>query len=118
MGTQQMFIGAGAALDFTFNQPYFDGSEFLPEPAPGSTAVGASGGVTPTGGTGSYTYAWSILTGLASISGSSTSSTCVITAVVPKSGIREGTIQCVVSDGVSSVTKSQVYGLQYYTSDL
>lgn len=117
MGTQQMFIGAEVPLDFTFNQPYFDGSEFIPEPAPSATTVGAFGGVTPTGGTGSYTYAWSILTGTASISGSSTSSTCEITAAVPKNNSRNGTIQCVVSDGVSSVTKSQVYGLQY-TTDL
>lgn len=67
--------------------------------------------VSPSGGTGSYTYSWSAPngTGIASLS-NTTSQTCTVSKSFLKgqSGSFTVTLQCVVSDGTSSVTVSNI----------
>lgn len=86
------------------------------EPAPGFISVTATGVAGATGGTGNYTYQWTILSGNASISGSSTGPNITISAVVSKNISVSGTIRCRISDGVTSVNIDRMYSLDYYTN--
>lgn len=93
------------------------GDVFIPEPAPVQTSVSATGAAGATGGTGSYTYVWTILSGGAAISGSNTNASVLINATVPKNGTVSGTIRCQISDGVTSINIDRAYALSY-TTDL
>lgn len=83
-----------------------------PQP-PSSMTVSAGGSVTVTGGSGNYTYNWSILSGRASISGSATGRNVTISALVRNWITDFGEIRCVVSDGTSSITIDGSYTLRY-----
>ena len=80
---------------------------------PPTFQVGGSGRVNVTGGTGNYTYRWSIVSGGASITGGTTGVGVSVTATVPNFSTVSGTVRCVVSDGVSSVTINGTYRLTY-----
>lgn len=91
------------------------GNVFMPEPAPVQTSVSATGSAGATGGTGSYTYVWTIISGPAAIIGSNTNASVSITATVSKNNIVSGTIRCQISDGVSSINIDRGYSLSYFT---
>ena len=78
-----------------------------------SYQVTGSGTVNVTGGTGNYTYQWSIVSGGASITGSTTGFGVNVTALVPNHSAVSGVVRCVVSDGVTSVTINGNYTLSY-----
>lgn len=67
----------------------------------------------PTGGSGTYTYSWSITSGAASITAGATSRACTIGANVTNHSSVSGNIRCVISDGSSSVTVNGGYTLMY-----
>lgn len=97
-----------------------DEQVFLNEPAPGSQTVFGNTTITPAGGNGGpYTYAWSYLSGDASISftpgGSPTGKTCQFSATVLKGGTKTATFRCVVSDGISSFNVDVSVSLSYFT---
>lgn len=97
------------------NRSPIGGDVFMPEPAPVQTDVSATGSAGATGGTGSYTYVWTILSGPAAISGSNTNASVLINATVLKNGTVSGTIRCQISDGVTSITIDRAYALSYTT---
>ena len=80
---------------------------------PASFQVTGSGRVNVSGGTGNYTYKWSIVSGGGSIDGSTTGYGVNVTAFVPNHGFVSGVVRCVVNDGVSSVTINGNYTLSY-----
>lgn len=97
---------AFANLSATYSDPT------NPNP-PRSRVVYGYPNISASGGTGSYTYAWSIVSGPAAISGATTGSGVTIYATVNNWDVVSGTIQCVVSDGVTSKTFSGTYTLRY-----
>lgn len=110
------FLGATNYVPLDGNRSPITGTQNLTTPPfPPSVTVTAAGTAGATGGTGSYTYAWSVRSGGANISGSSTSSTITLTALVPRDSQVTGTIRVTISDGVSSVNIDRPYVLEYYT---
>lgn len=78
-----------------------------------SALVTASASANVTGGSGSYTYKWSVTSGYAVISGSTTGRGCTISADVINHTSRTGNLRCVVSDGITSITLNTTYSLSY-----
>lgn len=58
---------------------------------------------TPTGGTGSYTYTWTRISGLSTVHVSAGTSTVSFYSSFSSYGTRYATFRCTISDGVSSV---------------
>lgn len=109
-----MMLGGTPPLEASFQSIYRMMTSyeppFMPAYMTGSTSANVSGG------SGSYTYQWSVRSGAASISGSSTSSSVVIVdhGVFPNSS-SQGALRLVVSDGSSSVTVDGTYQLDHLT---
>lgn len=82
-----------------------------PNPVTGTstspTQASASCTAVVTGGVGPFTYAWSILTGVGVTLTNATTATCVITTNTGSVQLRNGTLQCIVTDtGNGSTTTS------------
>lgn len=110
------FLGATNSVPLSGSLSQLSG-EFvdpsMPWPVPGSMTITANPRANPTGGSGSYTYSWSITSGLAVINSGANTNQCSISALVPNHNMRTGGIRCIVNDGSSSVTLTGTYSLYY-----
>lgn len=97
--------GGGGGLSATINSGFANGFEFRAEPAPAFVTVfidsPASVIVTPTGGTGPYTYSWNRISGASAVGVSSpTSNNVTFSANVPKNQVRSAVYRCTVTDSL------------------
>lgn len=109
------FLGASARVNLggsisTINVEHTQGPT---PPGPVRAEVYGTSTASPTGGTGSYTYSWSVISGSAQPSGSTTSQTFSIMADLLGNTEVTGQIRCVISDGVESITRTATYRLRY-----
>lgn len=110
------FLGATNQIPLSGSLSQLSGEyidPFMPFPVPGSMTIIANPRANPTGGSGSYTYAWAITSGLATITSGASSRQCQISALVPNHSFRTGGIRCIVSSGGSSITLTGSYSLYY-----
>lgn len=112
MTIQQMLLGASL--------PPLEGSttHILGEiinvyPAPGTHLVTATGTSGATGGTGTYSISWSIISGGASISGPSNSDSVTVAQTLVDGQTSTGIIRCTINDGVSQISIDRNYTLRY-----
>lgn len=115
MPTQQVTLGrSGAPLDGSTSA--INGSLFLNEPAPMTQVVMATGTAGASGGTGSYTYLWSVTSGGATINGSATNPGVNVQQTCTKNmPPNTGVVQCQISDGVGTISRNHPYSLGYTT---
>lgn len=99
------------------NRGIIGGDVFRPEPAPAQFSVSATGAAGATGGTGSYSYVWTVIAGDATITGSNTSASVTIIAMVLKNSETGGVIRCHITDGITAIDIDRTYALTY-TTDL
>lgn len=90
-----------------------------PNPADSSSVSPSLASVAVTadvsGGTGPFTYAWSIVSGIGATLTNATSATCIITTNTGSVGARSGSIKCDVTDtgnGSLVVTGNGTYTLE------
>lgn len=108
--------GGGGAL--TASNSGATGSVFQNEPAPASRTVTASGNVSASGGTGSYTCTWAHISGSTSIpTPGNNDFSPGFSATVPKNSELTAVKRCTVSDGVNTpATTSMTVRLAYNTN--
>lgn len=97
--------GGGGGLSATISSAGANGFEFRTEPAPAFVTVfidtPASVTVTPTGGTGPYTYLWDRISGASAVGVSNpTGSVVTFSANVPKNQERSAVWRCTVTDSL------------------
>jgi hypothetical protein len=109
--------GGGGGPTLTVSNSGAVGSVFQNEPAPASRNVSASGNVSVSGGTGSYTCTWAHLSGSTAIpTPAANSFSPSFTASVPKNAALTAVKRCTVSDGVNApVATDMNVRLEYYT---
>lgn len=115
MTIQQMLFGGYKTVKVT--APDANGDVFINEPAPPSTSVNASSTAVASGGTGSYTYSWTFVSGDAlSPSAGTTSATCSWSSTLSKNTTKLATWRITVSDGVTSASHDILIDLAYRTN--
>lgn len=82
-------------------------------PPPDRVDLYGTSTATVSGGSGNYTYSWSITSGTAKVFGSSTGPTFTIYDTVVTNTYSRGNIRCVISDGKTSITRDTTYSLYY-----
>lgn len=107
--------GGGGALSATASPA--NKTDILAEPAPAFRTVTATGNVSVSGGSGSYTCTWSHLSGSTSIPtpGANVFSPS-FSASVPKNDTLSAVKRCTVSDGSSTTTADMPVNLSYFSS--
>lgn len=109
--------GGSGGGGLTVNSSPANGSRLQNEPAPAFATVNASGTVTASGGTGSYTCTWAHLSGSTSIP---TPGANVFNPTFSLSIAKNSTVsavkRCTVSDGVSSQSTDMAVNLTYTTN--
>lgn len=109
------FLGASARVNLggSISSINVENTQGPTPPGPISVELFGTSTASPTDGSGSYTYRWSIISGSAQPSGSTTSRTFTIKANVLGNGESTGQVQCIISDGVQSITRTASYRLRY-----
>lgn len=114
MGVQQMLLGGRGVVVVT--APDASGTVFLSEPAPANSAVSAGSTAVASGGTGSYTYSWTFLSGDAmSTPAGTTSAACTWSSTVAKNTSKSSNWRITVSDGATSASDDITVYLAYET---
>lgn len=110
--------GGGSGSLFVSNSGAI-GTQFRNEPAPGSLTVSASGTVTATGGSGSYTCTWAHLSGSTAIpTPSANAFNPSFSATVGKNTALTAVKRCTVSDGVNTPVSTDMNVRLEYNTDL
>lgn len=107
--------GGGGALSAIASNA--NKTDTIPEPAPAFRTVTASGNVSVTGGTGSYTCTWSHVSGSTAIPtpGANVFNPS-FSASVAKNSTLSAVKRCTVSDGSSTTTADMSVNLGYFSS--
>lgn len=112
--------GGGGSFSATISDGNPYGDVFDPMPAPLFKPVTSSSTtVTPSGGTGPYTYSWSRISGDSAVSADSpTAATTTFSANVPREGFRTAVYRCTITDSLAATTFVDATVLLEYTSNL
>lgn len=113
-----MFISGGLTVSVSPGDAV--GDVFHPEPAPlFATVTSNSVTATPTGGTGPYTYAWSLVSGGSAISATApTAASTAFSAVIGKNQEKNAVWKVVVTDSLSATAEAIVNISLLYTTDI
>lgn len=113
--------GGGGGLSITINDGSPFGSVFSPHSSAPlfRTVTTNSVTVTPTGGTGPYTYAWTRVSGDSAVNVSNaTNPTVSFNANVPRDGERSATWRCTVTDSLLATAYVDCVPSLFYFTDL
>lgn len=114
MTIQQMMLGASIEFSASITAINVESTQGPSSPPPPTTMeIHGTSTATAIGGSGSYTYSWSITSGTARLSGSTTGPTFSINDVVQANSTSSGGIRCVISDGSQTITLNDTYNLRY-----